>query len=127
MIVIDASVAILGLLNDGDARHRLSVDAMAVPHLIDAEVAHVLRGQVSRGTIDEPQARKSLSRWARLGIQRFAVVGLLDRMWGLRDNLSGYDACYVALAESLGCELITADARLSRAPGPTCAITVIRG
>jgi predicted nucleic acid-binding protein len=55
------------------------------------------------------------------------VVGHLPRIWQLRDNLTAYDATYVALAEALSCELVTADARLARAPGPACPITVVRG
>ena len=56
---------------------------------------------------------------------RYPVFALLDRVWELRDNLSAYDASYVALAELLGCSLLTADARLSRAPGIRCPITVV--
>jgi predicted nucleic acid-binding protein len=97
-----------------------------VPHLVDAEVAHALRGQVRRTQVGPDQARAVLLRWARLGLRRFAVVGLLSRIWELRDNLSAYDAACVALAEVLECPLVTGDARLARAPGPTCAITVVR-
>ena len=68
----------------------------------------------------------ALARWARLGLLRFGLPGLLDRMWALRANVSAYDAGYVALAEALDCALITGDARLARAPGPRCAITVVR-
>lgn len=126
MIVVDASAAVLGLLNDGEARHQLATDAATVPHLVDSEVAHALRAQVRRGVIDLADGQRALQRWARLGIQRFPIVGLLGRVWALRDNLTAYDATYVALAEQLGCALITADARLSRAPGPQCPITTIR-
>jgi len=126
VIVVDASCAVLGLLNDGQARRRLSDGAVAVPHLIDAEVAHALRGQVRRGSITPGDGHQALSHWARLAVQRFALVWLLDRMWELRENLSAYDAAYVSLAESMDCELVTADARISRAPGPTCSITIVR-
>ena len=54
------------------------------------------------------------------------MVGLLPRIWELRDNLTAYDATYVALAEGLACDLVTADARLAQAPGPSCAIKVVR-
>lgn len=97
-----------------------------MPHLADSELAHALRAQVLRGQMDADDARAALARWARLGLRRFAAVGLLARIWELRDNLSAYDATYVALAETLACELVTADARLAQAPGPTCAITVVR-
>ena len=126
MIVLDASAALLALLNDGDARRSLATEAVAVPHLADSEVAHALRGQVLRGRLGAGSAERVLARWARIGVRRFPVVGLLPRIWALRDNLTAYDATYVALAEALACELVTADARLARAPGPACAITVVR-
>ncbi|MCA1705226.1 MAG: type II toxin-antitoxin system VapC family toxin [Actinobacteria bacterium] len=126
MIVVDASVAVLGLLNDGAARRTLAVETVAVPHLADSEVAHALRSQVLRGTAQESQALDALLRWALLGIRRFAVTGLLGRIWELRGNLSAYDASYVALAEAMSCPLHTADARLASAPGPSCTIVVVR-
>ncbi len=126
MIVCDASVAVLGLLNDGDARRSLATETIVVPHLADSDVAHALRAQVLRGRVGADDARAALGRWARLGLRRFAVAGLLARIWELRDNLTAYDATYVALAETLACELVTADARLAQAPGPACAITVVR-
>lgn len=54
-----------------------------------------------------------------------AVAALLERIWGLRSSVSAHDAAYVSLVESLGCALVTADARLSRAPGLRCAVTVV--
>lgn len=56
---------------------------------------------------------------------RYPVFSLLDRVWELRDNMSAYDASYVALAELLDCNLLTADVRLSRAPGIRCSITLV--
>ena len=126
MIVFDASAAVLALLNDGDARRSLAREPVAVPHLVDAEVAHALRAQVIRGQVGADAARAALLRWGRLGLRRFAVVRLLPRIWELRDNLSAYDATYIALAEATGSTLVTADARLARAPGPECTITVVR-
>jgi predicted nucleic acid-binding protein len=126
VIVLDASAAVLALLNDGDARRSLATETVAVPHLADPELAHALRAQVLRDRIGADDAGVALARWARLGLRRFAVVGLLARIWELRDNLTAYDATYVALAEANACELVTADARLAQAPGPTCAITVLR-
>jgi predicted nucleic acid-binding protein len=126
VIVVDASAAVLALLNDGNARRLLAKETVAVPHLADSEVAHALRAQVLRGHLDADDAGAVLARWARLGLRRFAVSGLLARIWELRDNVTAYDATYIALAEGLTCELVTADARLAHAPGPTCAITVVR-
>lgn len=126
MIVVDASAAVLALLNDGEARRALAAEAACVPHLADAEVAHTLRAHVRRGQIRADEGRTALVTWARLGIDRWGVAGLLPRVWELRDNLTAYDAIYVALAEALGSDLVTADARLVRAAGPRCTIAVVR-
>jgi predicted nucleic acid-binding protein len=126
VIVLDASAAVLALLNDGDARRILASEAVAVPHLVDAEVAQALRGQAQRGDVREDDARAALGRWTRLGLRRTPVVGFLARIWELRENVNAYDATYVALAEALDCHLVTGDGRLARAPGPRCAITVVR-
>ncbi len=127
MIVLDASAAVLALLSDGDARRALAIENVAVPHLADSEVAHALRAQVLRQVLRADEAAAALGTWARLGLHRFGAVGLLERIWELRENLTAYDATYIALAEALGCDLLTADARLGVAPGPRCAITVVRG
>jgi predicted nucleic acid-binding protein len=66
-----------------------------------------------------------LDTWRRLGMTRYPVFAFLDRVWELRDNLSAYDASYIALAELLDCDLLTADARLGGAPGIRCAITLV--
>jgi predicted nucleic acid-binding protein len=126
VIVLDASAAVLGLLNDGDARRSLATRPVAIPHLADAEVVSAMRAQVLRGSVGADDAGDALARWTRLGVRRFPLFGLVPRIWELRDNLTAYDATYVALAEALACELVTADARLARAPGPTCPITVVR-
>jgi predicted nucleic acid-binding protein len=67
----------------------------------------------------------ALDAFRRLGMTRYPVFSLLDRVWELRDSLSAYDASSVALAELLDCNLLTADARLSRAPGIRCSITLV--
>jgi len=125
VIVVDASAAVAGLLNAGPARRVLTEEQVHVPHLIDPEVASALRRQVAASRIDPRDAWSALDRWRRLGILRVAVVPLLARVWELRQNLSAYDASYVALAESLGCTLCTADARLGHAPELRCPVTVV--
>lgn len=125
MIVVDASVAVLGLLADGTARAQLATETLAAPHLVDSEVAHALRSKVARGEVRPDDGERAVRTWARLGIERLPVTGLLDRVWELRQNLSAYDASYVALAETLDCSLVTADRRLAGAPGPRCPITVV--
>jgi len=124
--VIDASAAVLGLLNDGDARAMLSEASVVCPHLTDSEVAHALRGQVLRGEVAATDATRAIDTWGRLGIERVGVRGLLGRIWELRDNVSAYDATYVAVAEAFEAPLVTADGRLARAPGPRCTVTVVR-
>lgn len=125
MIVVDASAAIAGLLNDGPARHALGTDQLHMPHLIDSEVASGLRHRVLAGEMKEPDGWAALDTWRHLAATRYAVHSLVARLWQLRANLSAYDAGYVALAELLDCPLVTADARLSRAPGLRCSITVV--
>lgn len=124
--MIDASAAVLGLMNDGEARAMLAAEAVTCPDLADSEVVHALRGQVLRGDLDVAVAERMIEVWQRLGLERVGVSGLLGRVWELRENLSAYDATYVALAEALESPLVTADGRLARAPGPQCTITVVR-
>jgi predicted nucleic acid-binding protein len=125
VIVVDASAALSGLLNDGPARRSLATDQLHAPHLIDSEVASGLRRRVAARQVTADNGWAALDIWRRLGLTRYAGYPLLERVWQLRDNLSAYDAGYVALAESLGCPLVTADVRLSQAPGIRCLITVV--
>ena len=125
MIVVDASAALSGLLNDGPARQSLATDQLHAPHLIDSEVASGLRRRVAAGQVTADNGWAALDTWRQLGLTRYAVYPLLERVWQLRDNLSAYDAGYVALAESLSCPLVTADAHLSHAPGIRCPVTVV--
>jgi predicted nucleic acid-binding protein len=125
VIVVDASAALAALLNAGAARRALANEQLHVPHLIDAEVASGLRRQVASAKIDSDAGWTALDTWRHLGMVRYPVFGILDRVWRLRDNLSAYDATYVALAEQLGCALLTTDQRLTRAPGLRCPITMV--
>ncbi|GAB3560692.1 type II toxin-antitoxin system VapC family toxin [Spelaeicoccus albus] len=125
MIVLDASAALSALLNAGPARESVVSEQLHAPHLVDSEVASGLRRHVASGAVAVGDAWTALNTWRRLGLTRYPTYGLLERIWALRDNLSAYDAGYVALAESLNCALVTADARISRAPGIRCPITVV--
>lgn len=125
MIVVDASAALSALLNSGEARRALGRQQLHVPHLVDSEVASGLRRRTHAGQVEPQQAWTALRVWQRLGVTRYPMVALLPRVWELRDNVSAYEASYVALAEFLGCDLITADARLARAPGVRCTSTVV--
>ena len=125
MIVFDASASVSALLTDGAARNVLAFEQVHVPHLVDSEVASALRRQVEMRDLDSSDAWRALDTWRRLGLTRHPTYTMLERIWELRDNISAYDASYVALAEHLGCALITADGRLGRAPTIRCPVTII--
>lgn len=127
MLVADASAVIAALLNS-KARNALGGEVRVhAPHLMDSEVASAIRGRVRRGKLDSREGWDLLERYRRLGITRHSTFPLFERVWELREDLSAYDAAYVALAETLGCSLLTGDARISRAPGLRCAVTVLPG
>ena len=129
MIVADASVLATALGDDGAdgdrARRRLRGERLSAPELVDLEVASVLRRQVRGGRVDDRRAILALADLAALPLRRAPHRPLLARCWELRDNLSIYDAAYVALAEALEVILLTADQRLARATGPRCRIEVL--
>lgn len=124
MIVADASLVIDALDGMGEARDVLGGDVVVVPHLIDAEVVHALRALVRRRRLSAGDAGVRLDAWMRLTAERMDAQPLIPRIWELRDVLSAYDATYVALAEALGCSLVTRDARIAGAPGLRCPVRV---
>jgi predicted nucleic acid-binding protein len=126
-LVIDASGLVLGLLGrSGHAaalRRRLAAEVCHAPHLIDAEVGNVLRRHVLRGSLPAADAEILLRFGAPLVDHRHQMTGALARSaWALRQNLSFYDALYVALATALGAPLVTADRRLSGASSLGCVV-----
>ena len=123
--VVDASAMIAALLDDGQARSVVRSREVHSPHLIDAELASALRRLCHMSVRTEAEAEAALSNWMSLSIRRHSMRGLLARVWQLRGAVSPYDASYVALAEVLGLPLVTADARLSRAPGIRCTVEVV--
>ena len=125
MLVADASAVVAALLN-AKARSALGGDLQVhAPHLMDCEVASALRSRVRRGKLDRRAGWDLLEHYRRLGITRHSTFPMFDRIWELRNNLSVYDAAYVALAETLDCTLLTGDARITRAPGVRCPVTVL--
>ena len=129
MLVVDASVLVAALADDGAdgdlARARLRGERLAMPELADLEVASVLRRQMRAGALDGRRAGLALDDLAALPAQRAPHRRLLARCWELRDNLTIYDAAYVALAEAMHATLLTADRRLARATGPQCPIEIL--
>jgi predicted nucleic acid-binding protein len=129
VLVVDASVLAVALADDGpdgdQARARLRGERLSAPELVDLEVASVLRRQAAAGAVDNRRAALALADLAALPLQRAPHRALLTRCWELRENLTIYDAAYVALAEALGVDLLTGDRRLGRAPGPRCRIEVL--
>ena len=121
-MVLDASGAIELLLNTARGKRigrRLGADGevVHVPHLVDAEVTHVLRRYVLRGELDERRAALALEHWRNFDVERYPHEPFLRRVWHLRNNVSAYDAFYVALAEALGEVMVTGDRRLAAAAG----------
>lgn len=129
MIVVDASVLAPALGDDGtdgdQARARLGGETLGGPELIDLEVPSVLRRLVRAGSLPTRRAELALSDLVGLPLRRLSHRTLLPRCWELRDNLTMYDAAYVAAAEALSVSLLTSDVRLSRAPGLRCPVEVL--
>jgi predicted nucleic acid-binding protein len=130
VIVLDASAAIELLLNTpaGErvaARVADPAESLHAPHLLDLEVAQVLRRAESAGALSSQRARTALRDLEDLGLHRYAHDVLLPRIWDLRANVTAYDAAYLALAEVLGATMLTCDARLALAPGHRARVEVI--
>lgn len=129
MLVVDASVLVPALADDGPdgdaARARLRDQRLAAPELIDLETASVIRRGLLFGGLDDRRAALALADLADLPLRRAPHRPLLARCWELRENLTPYDAAYVALAEALGAPLVTADAWLAGAPGPRCPVELL--
>lgn len=131
MIVLDASVVLELLLNTAVGRAvakriRPPDESLHVPHLLDVEVAQVLRRYVQHGVLPAERGRQNLAYLQRLDITRYGHEALLQRVWALRGNLTAYDAVYVALAEALNAPLLTRDAKLAAAPGLRARVELVR-
>lgn len=132
MIVVDASVLANALGDDGHdggvARARLVNDADLVsPDLVDVETVAVLRKRWMAGDLSKNRFSAAIDDLEDLDLVRYPALPLMRRAFELRDNVTAYDAVYVALAERLDCVLVTGDERLAAAPGINCAIEVLRG
>lgn len=127
--VCDASALLELLLGTraGDAVDRVLRDRFAAdaPALFDIEVCAAARSRVARGRLTAPRADELLADLAELPIVAWPHGPLLTRVWALRENVSAYDAVYVALAEALEAQLVTADRRLARAVAAVSEVEVI--
>lgn len=131
MIVLDASALVELLLGTEEGRSigaRIADPALSlhVPHLADVEIAQALRRYVREKELDAASAASALEDLHSLDLERHAHEPLLDRVWALRQNLTAYDAVYVALAEALDTTLLTCDGKLARAPGMAGRVELVR-
>ena len=130
MIVVDASALLELLLQTSlgarvEARLFGGEDELHAPHLLDVEIAQGLRRLVRTGEVASGRAEEAIADLTDLDLHRHAHLDLLDRAWKLRDNISAYDAMYVALAEAIEAPIITCDSPLAKAPGHRARIEVI--
>ena len=130
MMVLDASCLVELVMSTRQGRAvaaRIADPALSlhIPHLADVEVIQTLRRYVRDGEIDAASAREAIDDLRSLDLERHAHEPLLNRVWTLRQNLSAYDAVYVALAEALDATLLTCDGRLSRSPGQSKRIELV--
>ncbi|HEY6357107.1 MAG TPA: type II toxin-antitoxin system VapC family toxin [Vicinamibacterales bacterium] len=130
MIVLDASALLEFLLQTRlgtrvEARLLRDEDEFHAPHLVDVEVTQGLRRLVRAGEVAPGRAAEAIADLADLDLHRHPHLDLLSRAWTLRENVTAYDAMYVALAEALDAPIITCDAPLAKSPGHRARIEAI--
>ena len=127
MLVVDASVVVAFLLDPDRLRERLRAggDDLHAPSHLDVEVLSALRRLAQRGTLTQGRARGAVDDLADLPVARYDVTPLLRRSWQLREQVSAYDAPYIALAEALDATLLTRDERLARTAGHTARVEAV--
>jgi len=130
LIVVDASAVIEVLLRTQAAiaveRHLFAPgQTWHAPHLLDIEVAQVIRKYAARGEIDAERGRVALDDLTAFRMQRYPHDFLLPRVWSLRNNVTAYDAAYIALAEALDAVLLTRDHRLAGAAGHRARVELV--
>ena len=131
MIVVDASALLEFLLNT-DAAPRIAKrmfdrsETLHAPHLLDLEIAQVLRRYERAGAVSAARAESALVDFRDMMIARYPHDFLLPRVWTLRRNVTAYDAVYLALAEALGATLVTRDTALASVKGHNARVEVLR-
>lgn len=131
MIVVDASAILEVLLRTPAAsvvEERLFApgESLHAPHLLDVEVAQVLRRYWIAGELDDGRGREVLEDHRRMPVERYAHELLLPRIWELRANATAYDAAYLVLAEVLDAPLVTRDAGLTSVPGHGARVVLLQ-
>ena len=128
MVVVDASVIVSTLVDvgrEGQWAEAAVADGILIgPELILVEASNILRRLEQAGEISQQEATNAHGDLLQLDMELFPFAPFAERVWALRNNLTCYDAWYVALAEEFDCPLITLDKRLSRASGPKCEIVI---
>ncbi len=124
-LVVDASVIVAALVDSGDdgawAAGVIDGEVLAAPHHLPIEAANVLRRATLAGDLTANSASLAHADLLALRIELFPYAPLAERCWKLRENVTAYDAAYVALAEQLDAPLATLDQRLAAATGPRCS------
>jgi len=131
LIVVDASLLVDALVggSSGDAAQAALGDGdeeVAAPAVLPAEALSGVRSLMLRKVISRPLAMQAVSGIASLRIPLYPFEPFVERVWELRDNVTVYDAWYVALAEALDVPLLTADRRLAETPGARCEVRLVR-
>jgi predicted nucleic acid-binding protein len=131
LIVIDASVLANVVGDDGNDGQRARLEFrnaadVAAPDLADVETVAVLRKRWIAGTVSDQRFAAAVEDLEQLEIDRYPALRFMRRAFELRANVTVYDAADVVLAETLGCELLTADQRLANVSGPRCTIRVLQ-
>ena len=130
MIILDASAVVAVLVGAGQGaehiRERMETpdESLHVPHVMDLEVLQALRRHIRLGILSPERSSEALEDLKNLTFVRYPHAPLAERIWDLRENLTAYEAAYVALSEALDAPLVTMDAKLARAPGIRAAVEV---
>ena len=132
MIVLDASAAVdlllrLGAVASIEARLLRPGETLHVPYIFDVEVLQAFRRRALRRELTGNRASEALEDFAALDVVRYPHLPLIERIWTLRSNVSVFDAAYLALAEALDAPVVTADAKLARAPGHHARVELYAG
>ena len=126
--VIDSSLLVAALVDSGEegrwAEDVIARENLASPELALVEATNTLRRLEIAGHISRFEADAAYADLLRLDLALFPFSPFAQRIWALRGNMTSYDAWYVALAESLGCPLLTLDRKLKSAEGPTCEVII---